>query len=54
MIRNVYRSVAHALAIWLIASASAAQPISRESLAHAEMLRAQPWQGATPWPLSPR
>ena len=46
MIRNVYRSVAHALAIWLIASASAAQPISRESLAHAEMLRAQAMAGS--------
>ena len=47
MIRNVYRSVAHALAIWLIASASAAQPISRESLAHAEMLRAQAMAGSS-------
>ena len=47
MIRNVYRSVAHALAIWLIASASAAQPISRESLAHAEMLRAQVMAGSS-------
>ena len=46
MIRNVYRSVAHALAIWLIASASAAEPISRESLAHAEMLRAQAMAGS--------
>ena len=46
MIRNVYRSVAHALAIWLLASASAAQPISRESLAHAEMLRAQAMAGS--------
>ena len=45
MIRNVYRRVAHALAIWLIASASAAQPVSRESLAHAEMLRAQAMAG---------
>ena len=47
MIRNVYRSVAHALAIWLIASASAAEPISRESLAHAEMLRAQAMAGSS-------
>ena len=46
MIRNVYLSVAHALAIWLIASASAAEPISRESLAHAEMLRAQAMAGS--------
>ena len=46
MIRNVYRRVAHALAIWLIASASAAQPISRESLAHAEMLRTQAMAGS--------
>ena len=46
MICNVYRRVAHALAIWLIASASAAQPISRESLAHAEMLRAQAMAGS--------
>ena len=46
MIRNVCRRVAHALAIWLIASASAAQPVSRESLAHAEMLRAQAMAGS--------
>ena len=46
MICNVYRRVAHALAIWLIASASAAQPVSRESLAHAEMLRDQGMAGS--------
>ena len=46
MICNVYRRVAHALAIWLIASASAAQPVSRESLAHAEMLRDQAMAGS--------
>ena len=46
MICNVYRRVAHALAIWLIASASAAQPVSRESLAHAEMLRARAMAGS--------
>ena len=46
MILNVYRRVAHALAIWLIASAVTAQPVSRESLAHAEMLRAQAMAGS--------
>ena len=46
MIRNAYRRLAHALAIWLIASASAAQPVSRESLAHAEMLRARAMAGS--------
>ena len=46
MICNVYRRVAHALAIWLIASASAAQPVSRESLSHAEMLRDQAMAGS--------
>ena len=46
MICNVYRRVVHALAIWLIASASAAQPVSRESLAHAEMLRDQAMAGS--------
>ena len=46
MIRNVYRLVAHALALWLTASALAAQPVSRESLAHAEMLRAQAMAGS--------
>ena len=46
MIRKVYRRLAHGLAIWLIASTSAAQPVSRESLAHAEMLRVQAMAGS--------
>jgi hypothetical protein len=37
--------MAPTLAIWFIASASIAQPVSRESLAHAEMLRAQAMSG---------
>ena len=46
MTRNAYQRMAHGLAIWLIASTSAAQPVSRESLAHAEMLRAQAMAGS--------
>ncbi len=46
MTRNAYQRMAHLLAIWLIASTSAAQPVSRESLAHAEMLRAQAMAGS--------
>ena len=46
MIRKVYRRMVHGLAIGLIASALAAQPVSRESLAHAEMLRAQAMAGS--------
>ena len=46
MTRNAYQHMAHLLAIWLIASTSAAQPVSRESLAHAEMLRAQAMAGS--------
>ena len=47
MTRNAYQRMAHGLAIWLIASTSAAQPVSRESLAHAEMLRAQAMAGSS-------
>ena len=43
---NAWRRMAPTLAIWLIASASIAQPVSRESLAHAEMLRAQAMSGS--------
>jgi carboxypeptidase Q len=43
---NAWRRMAPTLAIWFIASASIAQPVSRESLAHAEMLRAQAMSGS--------
>jgi len=47
MIRNVYRRLAPAVAVALMASgAIAQQPVSRESLAHAEMLRARAMAGS--------
>ena len=46
MICNTYRRMAPALALSLAASAAIAEPVSRESLAHAEMLRAQAMAGS--------
>jgi len=43
---NAYRHMALVLASWFISSASIGQPVSRESLAHAEMLRAQAMSGS--------
>ena len=43
---NAYRRMALILASWFISSASIGQPASRESLAHAEMLRAQAMAGS--------
>ena len=44
---NAYRHMALVLASWFISSASIGQPVSRESLAHAEMLRAQAMSGSS-------
>ena len=46
MILSTCHRMAPALALYFIASASIAQPVSRESLAHAEMLRAQAMMGS--------
>ena len=46
MICNACRRMALALALYLVARAAIAQPVSRESLAHAEMLRAQAMAGS--------
>ena len=43
---NAYRNMALVLASWFISSASIGQPVTRESLAHAEMLRAQAMAGS--------
>ena len=43
---SAYRRMALILASWLISSATIGQPVSRESLAHAEMLRAQAMAGS--------
>ena len=43
---NAYRNMALFLASWFISSASIGQPVTRESLAHAEMLRAQAMAGS--------
>ena len=43
---NAYRHIALILASWFISSASFGQPVSRESLAHAEMLLAQALAGS--------
>jgi len=43
---NAYRHIALILASWFISSASIGQPVSRESLARAEMLRAQAMGGS--------
>ena len=43
---NAYRHMALVLASWFISSASIGQPVTRESLAHAEMLRAQAMAGS--------
>jgi len=42
---NAYRHMALVLASWFISSASIGQPVTRESIAHAEMLRAQAMAG---------
>ena len=46
MILSTCQRIAHALLLYLTASASIADPLSRESLAHAEMLRAQAMMGS--------
>ena len=46
MILSTCQRIAHALVLYLTASASIADPLSRESLAHAEMLRAQAMMGS--------
>lgn len=46
MIIEVLRLLLPALALWVGLSPAAAQPVSRESLAHAEMLRAQAMAGS--------
>jgi len=46
MIIKVLRFLLPALAVWVGLSPAAAQPVSRESLAHAEMLRAQAMTGS--------
>ena len=46
MILSTCQRIAHALVLYLTASASIAEPLSRESLAHAEMLRAQAMMGS--------
>ena len=43
---NAYRNMVLVLASWFISSASIGQPVTRESLAHAEMLRAQAMAGS--------
>ena len=43
---NAYRHIALILAGWFISGASFGQPVSRESLAHAEMLRTQAMAGS--------
>ena len=46
MILSTCQRIAHALVLYITASASIADPLSRESLAHAEMLRAQAMMGS--------
>ena len=46
MILSTCKRIAHALVLYITASASIADPLSRESLAHAEMLRAQAMMGS--------
>ena len=46
MILIICQRIAHALVLYFTASASIAEPLSRESLAHAEMLRAQAMMGS--------
>ena len=46
MILIICQRIAHALGLYFTASASIAAPLSRESLAHAEMLRAQAMMGS--------
>ena len=46
MIIKVLRLLLPALVLWVGVSPAAAQPVSRESLAHAEMLRAQAMAGS--------
>ena len=46
MILSTCQRIAHALVLYFTATASIAQPVSRESLAHAEMLRAQAMMGS--------
>ena len=46
MILITYQRIAPAVVLYLLASASIAEPLSRESLAHAEMLRAQAMMGS--------
>ncbi len=46
MILSTCQRMAPALVLYFIASASIAQPVSRESLAHAEMLRARAMLGS--------
>ncbi len=46
MILSTCQRIAYALVLYLTASASIAEPLSRESLAHAEMLRAQAMMGS--------
>ncbi len=46
MILSTFQRIAHALVLYFTASASIADPLSRESLAHAEMLRAQAMMGS--------
>ncbi len=46
MILSACQRIAHALVLYFTASASIAEPLSRESLAHAEMLRAQAMMGS--------
>jgi len=47
MIIKVLRLLLPALALWVGLSPAAAQPVSRESLAHAEMLRAEAMAGSS-------
>ena len=46
MILSTCQRIAHALVLYFTASACIAEPLSRESLAHAEMLRAQAMMGS--------
>ena len=46
MILSTCQRIAHALVLYFAASASIADPLSRESLAHAELLRAQAMMGS--------
>ena len=46
MILSTCQRIAHALVLYFTASASIADPLSRESLAHAELLRAQAMMGS--------